>query len=93
MPSVNGTPVTLGQFKAKLTKAGGSTEELELTDVDLDGTFEGTFKYVVAGDYTVDFVAPTGVSSFTTNPASPAAVTVTSGSTATHAAVLTAAAN
>ena len=94
MPSVNGTPVTLGQFKATLTKSGGAPEELELTDVDNDGTFEATFLYVAAGsDYTVNFVAPAGVSTFTTNPASPAAVTVTSGTSTTHAAVLTAAAN
>ena len=91
LPSVNGTPVTLGQFKATLTKAGGTTEELALTDADLNGTFEATFKYVVAGSYTVNFVAPAGVSSFTTNPASPATVTVTSGTTGSHAAVLTAA--
>ena len=94
MPSVSGTPVTLGQFKATLTKAGGSTEELALTDENSDGTFEATFKYVVGGsDYSVNFVAPAGVSTFTTNPASPATVTVTSGTSATHAAVLTAAAN
>jgi hypothetical protein len=92
MPSVNGTPVTLGQFKATLTKAGGSPEELELTDADANGTFEATFKYVVAGNYTVDFVAPAGVSTFTTNPARPTAVSVVSGTTGTHAAVLTAAA-
>ena len=93
LPSVNGTPVTLGQFKATLTKAGGSPEELALTDTDGDGTFESSFRYVAAGDYTVGFVAPTGVSTFTTNPASPATVTVTSGASTTHAAVLTAAAN
>ena len=93
MPSVSGAPVTLGQFKATLTKEGGSTEELALTDADNNGTFEATFKYVVAGNYTVDFVAPAGVSSFTTNPARPTAVSITSGNTGSHAAVLTAAAN
>ena len=94
MPSVSGTPVTLGQFKATLTKAGGTPEELPLTDANLDGTFEATFQYLVAGsDYTVNFVPPTGVATFTTNPASPATVTVTSGTSTTHAAVLTAAAN
>ena len=94
MPSVSGTPVTLGQFKATLTKAGGSTEELPLTDADGDGTFEATFKYIVAGnDYSVNFVPPAGVATFTTNPASPATVSVTAAATSTHAAVLTAAAN
>ena len=88
MPSVNGTPITLGDFKAKLTKSGGSPEELPLTDADNDGTFEATFKYATAGDYTVDFVPPTGITQFTTNPASPAPVTIVSGGSATHAAVL-----
>jgi hypothetical protein len=88
MPSVNGTPVTLGDFKARLTKSGGTPVELPLTDVDNDGTFEASFKYATAGDYTVDFVPPTGITQFTTNPASPATVTITSGSSATHAAVL-----
>ena len=93
MPSVNGTPVTLGQFKATLTKAGGSPEELALTDTDGDGTFEANFQYIAAGEYSVNFVAPAGVSTFTTNPASPATVNVVSGASTTHAAVLTAAAN
>lgn len=93
MPSVNGTPVTLGQFKATLTKVGGGTEELALTDANNDGTFEAAFRYAAAGDYTVDFVPPVGVSTFATNPARPTAVTITSGTTTTHAAVLTAAAN
>ena len=88
MPSVNGTAVTLGQFKATLTKTGGATEELPLTDADNDGTFEASFKYATAGDYTVDFVPPAGITQFTTNPASPAPVTIVSGSSATHAAVL-----
>ena len=88
LPTINGTPVTLGQFKATLTKSGGTPTELPLTDADNDGTFEANFQYVAPGDYSVDFVAPTGITSFTTTPAHPATVTVTSGGTASFAAVL-----
>ena len=56
--------------------------------MDLDGTFEASFPYVAAGDYAVDFVPPTGITTFTTNPARPIAVTVTSGGSATQAATL-----
>lgn len=92
LPSVNGTPMTLGQVKATLTKTGGTPQEALLTDADADGTFEATFPYVAAGDYMVDFVPPTGITTFTTNPGRPTAVTIASGGSATHAAVLTAAA-
>lgn len=90
LPSINGTPVTLGQFKATITKAGGTPEELPLTDVDNDGTFESSVRYLPAGDYTVDFVAPTGITGFTTTPAHPATVTIVEGASVTHAAVLNA---
>ena len=88
LPSINGTPVTLGQFKASLTKTGGTPQEATLTDADADGTFEGTFPYVAAGDYTLDFVPPTGLTQFTTNPARPTAVTIVAGGSVTHAATL-----
>jgi hypothetical protein len=88
LPSINNTPVTLGQFKATLTKSGGTPTELPLTDADNDGTFEANFKFVPAGDYSVDFVAPAGITSFTTTPAHPATVTVTSDGSATFDAVL-----
>ena len=39
-------------------------------------------------DYSVDFVAPAGITSFTTTPAHPATVTVTSDGSATCNAVL-----
>ena len=90
LPTINGTPLTLGQFKATITKAGGTPEELPLTDADNDGVFEASTRYVPAGDYTVDFVAPAGITSFSTTPAHPATVSVVSGASATHAAVLNA---
>jgi hypothetical protein len=88
LPSINGTPVTLGQFKATLTKTGGAPQEAVLTDANNDGTFEATFPYVAAGDYTVDFLPPTGLTQFTTNPARPAPVTIVAGGSATLAATL-----
>ena len=88
LPTISGTPVTLGQFKATITKAGGTPEELPLTDADNDGVFEASTRYLAAGDYSVDFVAPAGITSFTTTPAHPATVSVVSGVATTHAAVL-----
>jgi len=88
LPTINGTAVTLGDFKATLTKSGGTPTELPLTDADNDGTFEANFKFVPAGDYSVDFVAPAGITSFTTTPAHPATITVTSDGSASFAAVL-----
>lgn len=88
LPSIGGTPVTLGQFKATVTKSGGTPTELPLTDANNDGTFEANFQYLPAGDYSVDFVAPAGIASFTTTPAHPATVSVASGVSGTFAAVL-----
>ena len=88
LPSIGGTPLTLGQFKATVTPTGGVATELPLTDADNDGTFEATFAYLAAGNYSVDFVAPAGITSFTTTPAHPAAVSVVGGTSASHAAVL-----
>ena len=88
LPSINNAPITLGQFKAVLNKAGVAQDEATLTDANLDGIFEGAFKYVAAGDYTVDFVAPSDSVTFTTTPARPAPVTVGANGTASLAAVL-----
>ena len=78
MPMVNGAQVTLGQFRAVLTNAARSSEELALSDSDNDGVYEARFRYLVAGDFTVDFIAPDGVT-FTTDRSRPASVSVPSG--------------
>jgi hypothetical protein len=91
LPSINNAAITLGQFKAVLATAAGSREELALTDANADGIFEGQFKYVAPGDYTIDFVAPSDSVQFTTTPTRPAALTIGSGGSVTHAAVLTSA--
>jgi hypothetical protein len=92
LPSVGGTPVTLGQFKAVLTDAASAKQEIALTDANSDGVFEATYGYLAAGSYTLDFVAPAGVATFTTTPTRPTPVSITAGASATHAATVTAAA-
>jgi Domain of unknown function (DUF4382) len=98
LPTVNGTALTPGSFKATLksteTDPDGASapaaEELALTDSNGDGVFEASFKFLVPGNYEVSFVAPEGVS-FTTNPGVPAAVTIGSGTDQSQAFTLTSA--
>lgn len=98
LPTVNGTALTLGSFKATLksteTDPDGASapaaEELALTDSNGDGVFEASFKFLVPGNYELSFVGPEGVS-FTTNPGVPAAVTIGSGTDQTQAFTLTSA--
>jgi hypothetical protein len=91
LPSINGEPVTLGQFRAVLETAEGSSEELALTDADGDGVFEGTYAFLLPGAYTIDFRAPSDSVQFTTAPGRPIAVTVGSSGDATVSATLTSA--
>ncbi|HYO73285.1 MAG TPA: DUF4382 domain-containing protein [Archangium sp.] len=98
LPTLNGTPVTLGAFRATLksteTDPDGASapaaEELALTDSNGDGVFEASFKFLVPGNYEVSFVGPEGLS-FTTHPGIPAPVTIGSGTDQTKAFVLTSA--
>ena len=91
LPAINDTVVTLGQFKAVLTSAAGTREELALADANGDGVIEGQFRFVAPGDYAIDFVAPSDSVQFTTAPGRPIAVTVGSNGTASVAAVMTSA--
>jgi hypothetical protein len=61
-----------------------------LTDADANGTFEADFGFLAPGSYKVSITPPVS-STITTDPASPAAVTVSSGATATAAFTVTAA--
>ncbi|QRN99439.1 DUF4382 domain-containing protein [Archangium violaceum] len=97
LPVINEQAVTLGQFRATLTAeadadgaAAPAAEELALTDANGDGVFEASFKFLVPGNYKINFVAPAGVS-FTTNPSVPAPVTIASGQDQTQAFILTSA--
>lgn len=98
LPTVNGTALTLGAFRATLrsteTDPDGASapaaEEIALTDLNGDGVFEASFKFLVPGNYALSFAAPEGVS-FTTNPSVPVAITIGSGTDQSKAFVLTSA--
>src|SRR6185437_3920064 len=89
MPTLSGSPLTLGQFSAVITASDNSTHTLALTDAG-NGVFQAQFQYLPAGSYSVNLTAPTGVT-FTTNPTVPASAAVTAGEVTTSAFVLTAA--
>ena len=91
LPRINGVPVTLGAFTAILSNALGANETHALTDVDGDGIWEADFRFLAPGDYTVDFRAPSDSVVFTTNPARPMAVSVSSGGVASRAVTITSA--
>ena len=88
LPEVNGAAVTLGDFSAVLTGPDAGTHTAALTEAN--GTFGATFPYLAPGDYTLSFTGPSGLT-FATDPATPIAVTVTSGQPVSAAAVITAA--
>ena len=90
LPNVGGNPVTIGQFKAQLTPAVGAATQVSFTDANNDGTFEATFGNLVAGDYSLTLLPPTGVNT-TFNPAVPVAVTLAAGANDTRAFTITAA--
>jgi len=98
LPTVNGTALTLGAFRATLrsteTDPDGASapaaEEIALTDLNGDGVFEASFKFLVPGNYVLSFAGPEGVS-FTTNPSVPVAITIGSGTDQSKAFVLTSA--
>ena len=90
LPSVNGTPITLGDFTAALTAADGTVKQAAFTDADGDGTYETAFQNLLPGMYTVSITGPAGVT-FGTSPASPVVLTVASGQDASQAFTITSA--
>ncbi len=90
LPTLNGTPLTLGNFAAVLTPAaGGTPDTLPLTLVN--GVFQALFKGLMPGQYLLSFVSPTGL--FTTfSPLLPIPVTVAQKMTTTQPVTLTSAA-
>jgi hypothetical protein len=89
MPTVNGAPLTLGDFNAVVTASDASTSSVALTDAG-SGTFQAQFPFLPPGSASVTFTAPAGVT-FTITPAIPAAVSITSGQPTTASFTLTAA--
>jgi hypothetical protein len=91
IPNLNGQPVTLAQFKARLTPpGGGAAVDVAFTDANNDLTWEANFAGLVPGSYGLALVAPTGMTG-TFNPTSPQTVAVASGAAETRAFTLTAA--
>jgi hypothetical protein len=90
LPTISGHQVTLGEFKAALTNAGGSREELPMTDANGDGVHEAVFRFLTPGAYTLDLVGPSTIT-FEATPARPFAVQVGSGATAISDFTLTSA--
>lgn len=88
LPTIADTALTLADFRARLTNADGSAEELELTDADGDLVFEAEFLYLLPGTYTVEFVTDADIE-FTLDLDTPATVTVGSGKQVEVGAVVT----
>jgi len=86
LPSVGGQAITLADFRATLDKNGDVLTE---SFVNSNGTFRVRFNFLVPGNsYPVTFVEPDGLD-VTLNPAFPATVSVTAGTTVTQAFTIT----
>jgi Domain of unknown function (DUF4382) len=91
LPTLNGTQVTLGDFSAVLTNAGGATKTLSLAPIAPDSsTFGASFKYLLPGSFTIALQAPAGMS-FASSPSSPADNAVSSGQETQQAFTITSA--
>lgn len=89
MPTINGTPLTLGDFTAVVTASDASTSSVALSDAG-GGIFEAQFPFLPSGSTSVNLTAPAGVT-FTTTPAIPATVNIASGQPTTVTFTLSAA--
>lgn len=88
LPTIDGTALTLGSFKATLTPAaGGDAKVVAITDADANGVFEAKFLYLFSGNYNVGFVGPDGVT-VTMDKALPVSVSVAAGASETVTLVL-----
>ncbi|MGH7444366.1 MAG: DUF4382 domain-containing protein [Longimicrobiales bacterium] len=88
LPVVNETAVTLADFDAELTPAGGEPSAIAFTDADDDGIFEATFADLVAGEYSLTVISPAGVTA-TYDVTVPVPITLGAGATETRAIVVT----
>ena len=78
LPTVEGQAITLGTSRPRSPTRAVAPEQLAFTDANGDGVFEAQFVYLIPGDFSVGVVGPAGVN-FSTNPASPAPVSVGNG--------------
>lgn len=88
LPEVDDNQVTLGDFRAVIISSVGSREELPLADLNEDGTFEASFKFLFPGAFQVDIEGPAGVT-FTVSPDGPVTVDLGSGRDITQAFTVT----
>jgi len=92
LPPINNIATTLAQFSSVLVANTSDTiAVVPLTDLDNDGAFTADFNYITPGDYTLSLELPVGLTSVTTNPATPQLVTITSGQELTETFTVTAA--
>lgn len=90
LPQVGGQDVTLAQASVTLEDGAGGSETLPLEDLDGDGVYAASWRFLFPGDYEVAFVEPAGLN-LTTDIAFPVAVSLAEGEEETVAAVVTAA--
>jgi hypothetical protein len=90
LPMVGGAQVTLSQFKAQLTPQGGTAVVANFTDANNDGTFEASFGSLVAGNYSLTILTPTGMTA-TYSVTLPVSIVLGAGTTSTAAVVINAA--
>ena len=67
LPDIGGNPTTLAAFNATVTNSGSTTETLQLSDPESDGTWTATFNYLLPGTYSVGVTPPAGMT-ITTDP-------------------------
>jgi hypothetical protein len=94
LPVIGGVALTLGSFTAELRSVdaqdGTSGELVTFTDPDGDGNFTASFGAVVPGSYTLELRGPAGLT-FSSQPAFPLTINVTSGQDVETSIMLTAA--
>lgn len=78
LPTIGGVALTLADFRAEVTPAGGGAESRPFALEAGDDEWEAEFRYLLPGSYTVTLVGPAGVS-FTAAPVLPVTVSVAEG--------------
>jgi len=87
LPVIAGNQITLGNYSARLVSAASDTTTVAYTDANEDGLYEANFTDLVAGNYTLTVVSPTGVTT-NYNVTLPIAIELLAGESETHAIVV-----
>lgn len=90
LPSIEGSQVTLGQFRAQLTPTGGDPIEVLFTDPDENETFDAVFGDLEPGEYSLTVLPPAGVTA-TFDPVPPVVIMLSEGADEIRAFAVTAA--